>query len=55
MARTKKRPPRPRGRAVVRDRMPKARVVFCVEGKTEEQYVRKLVEERYQGHVVPVF
>lgn len=55
MARTKKRPPRPRGRAVVRDRMPKARVVFCVEGKTEEQYLRKLVEERYQGHVVPVF
>ena len=55
MGKVKRRPPQRRGRTGVGIRMPKARVVFCVEGKTEEQYVRKLVEERYQEHVVPVF
>lgn len=55
MERAKTRPRRRRGQYRSKGRLPKERVVFCVEGESEKVYIRALVEGRYGDAIVPVF
>ena len=55
MGKTKTRPRRRRGQYPPKGRLPKERVVFCVEGESEKVYIRALVEGRYGDAIVPVF
>jgi len=55
MSKVKTRPRQRRGRSRREDRLPKMRVVFCVEGESEKVYIRTLIENRYDDAIAPVF
>ena len=46
---------RDRGRRAVGTRRIREEVYLCVEGSSEEQYLRALLDHRYPGHFIPKF
>lgn len=46
---------RDRGRRAVGTRRIREEVHLCVEGSSEEQYLRALLDHRYPGHFIPKF